>query len=377
MKFRKDKNVVNKAYKFLIQPNDEQKIMFGKTFGCCRYVWNRMLSDAETSYKDTGKSTIRTPAAYKSEEECKWLSEVDSLALANVQLALNRAYDAFFKKISDFPKYKKKHRAKESYTTNRVNNNIRFENSTLTLPKIKGGIRVIAHRKVIPGGTLKSVTISKSPNGKYYASILFEYPKEENEYTPSAEKSVGLDMSMKELFVSSDGELGDYPRFYRQKQDKIAKEQRKLSHMQPNSKNYAKQQLKIAKLYSKTKNQRSDFLHKLSHSLTLRYDYIFIEDLNMQEMAQNLNLGKSVYDNGWGMFTFMLNYKLKNKGGRLIKIDKWFPSSKTCSVCGHKHKSLTLADRIFICPECGNLIDRDYQAALNIKKEGLRVLTAA
>lgn len=377
MKFRKSDNVENIAYKFLIKPNDEQKIMLCKTFGCCRYVWNRMLADADTSYKETGKSEFKTPAFYKKDKDCTWLSEVDSLALANVQLALKRAYDAFFRGNCGFPKFKKKHESKDSYTTNFVNGNIRFVQGKLTLPKIKESIRVQHHRAVKPGGQLKSVTVSKEPNGNYYASLLYEYPKQENDYTPDINKSVGLDMSMKELYISSDGELGDYPRFYRQKQSKLAREQRRLSHMQKKSKNYVKQQIKIAKLHSKIKNQRSDFLHKTSRSLANRYDQIFIEDLDMQAMSQSLNLGKSVYDNGWGMFTAMLDYKLKNKGGKLIKIDKWFPSSKTCSVCGHKHESLTLSDRIFVCPHCNNIIDRDYQAANNILKEGLRMLSAS
>ena len=226
------------------------------------------------------------------------------------------------------------------------------------------------------GGKLKSVTITKEPNGKYYASILFEYEAIRVDYSPNMECAVGLDMSMQELFVSSDGELGDYPHFFRKMQNRLAIEQLKLSHMKRGSNNYVKQQIKVAKLHAKVKHQRENFLHHVSKFLAERYDIVCIEDLDMRAMSQCLNLGKSVMDNGWGMFVNMLAYKLKERGKLLIKIDKWFPSSKTCSACGHKHDSLTLNDRIFICPQCGNTIDRDLQAAKNILKEGLRICEA-
>lgn len=371
---RKNSNVTNKAYRFLIQPNDEQKIFFAKTFGCCRYIWNRMLSDRKTSYEATGITEKLNPAYYKNDPACTWLSEVDSLALANVQLALENAYSAFFKGKRGYPKFKKKYKCSNSYTTNAVNGNIKFSDDTLVLPKIKSSIKVVCHRTVKPGGKLKSVTVTLEPSGRYYASLLFEYPKEDMSYVPDTDKIVGLDMSMAELFISSDNEYGDYPRFYRQVQARIAKEQRKLSHMKHKSNNYVKQQKKIASLYAKTKHQRTDFLHKASRKLVNKYDFIFVEDLNMRAMAQTLNLGKSVCDNGWGMFVNMLDYKLKEKGGMLIKIDRWFPSSKLCSCCGNVNSNLTLKDRTYICPVCGNVINRDYQAALNIKEEGLRIL---
>lgn len=377
MKMRKNQNVTNKAYRFRIEPDAEQKVLLAKTFGCCRYLWNRMLSDKQEYYKETGLMLDVTPAKYKQDPECSWLSEVDCYALQNVQLNLNQAYKTFFAGEAGFPKFKKKNVSKNSYTTNLSHGNISLDGNLLKLPKFKKPIKTIVHRTVKVDGKLKSVTVTQEPNGNYYASLLYEYPKEEITHSIDKSKAVGLDMSMKELYVSSDGEFGNYPRFYRQTEKRIAREQRKLSHMQQNSKNYEKQRKKIAKLHAKTKRQRSDFLHKASHSLVNQYDIICVEDLNMRAMSQSLNLGKSVCDNGWGMFTTMLDYKLKEKGGKLIKIDKWFPSSKTCSACGCKNDELALKDRIFVCPVCGNTADRDLQAAYNILTEGLRVYSVS
>lgn len=369
---RKNSDVDNKAYRFLIKPTREQEEYFDKCFGCCRFIWNKMLADKQAYYKLTGRNLDITPAYYKNKLNIYWLKDIDALALTNVQLNLDKAYKSFFKGESGYPKFKKKYKCKDSFTTNLVNGNISFENKLLTIPKLDKPIKVVPHRTFKEGGILKRVTITREPNGNYYASLMFEYPKEEKLYVPNINNSVGLDMSMKELYVSSNGEYGNYPRFYRQKQDRIAKEQHKLSKMKYKSKNYIKQQKKVAKLHAKTKHQREDFLHKVSRNLVNKYDYIFVEDLNMQAMSQTLNLGKSVSDNGWGMFVNMLDYKLYEKGGKLIKIDKWYPSSKTCSKCGHKNDNLTLNDRTFICPECGFTIDRDFQAAINIRNEGLR-----
>lgn len=371
---RKNANVDNKAYRFRIEPDAEQQVFFAKTFGCCRYVWNRMLADRKKYYEETGKTLKNTPAAYKKDPACPWLLEIDSLAFANVQLHLDGAYDSFFKGNSGLPKFKKKNISRESYTTNMVGDNIKLNGDMLKLPKLQTPVKVVMHRPIKQGGKIKSVTITKEPDGKYYASILFEYAKEEKPMQIDADKAVGLDMSMKELFVSSDGELGNCPHFYRLSEERLAKEQHKLSRMKYKSANYMRQQKKISALHAKTKHQRSDFLHKLSRDLVDRYDIICIEDLDMKAMSQALNFGKSVHDNGWGMFTRMLEYKLTEKGGTLVKIDKWFPSSKTCSQCGHKHDSLTLADRVYVCPKCGNIIDRDLQAAINIKREGLRIV---
>jgi len=370
---------VNKAYKFRLKPNKEQEVLLNKTFGCARFVYNKMLAERKEIYEihkenkeELKKQKLPTPAKYKTEFE--WLKEVDSLALANAQMNLQKAYSNFFrdKKIG-FPKFKCKHRNKESYTTNNQGGNIRIEGNKIKLPKL-GFVKLIQHRE-IKGEEIKSCTLSKSPTGKYYISILVEYKKD----TPKTEPKniLGLDMDMKELFTDSQGNKAAYPRFYRKSQDKLNKGQRKLSKCVKGSSNRNKQRKKVAKIHEKIANQRKDFLHKLSRILADNFDMICIEDLNMKAMSQCLNLGKSVCDNGWGMFTTFLSYKLEEAGKYLVKVDKWFPSSKICSACGHVKEELSLSERIWTCVECGTIHDRDYNAAKNILAEGMRTAGTA
>ena len=186
-------------------------------------------------------------------------------------------------------------------------------------------------------------------------------------------KCIGLDMKMNGLYMDNEGHCPDMPSFFRLMEKKIGRQQRILSHMKSGSKNYNRQKQKIAKLYAKIKHQRKDYLDKLSTSLTDEYDLICLEDLNMHAISRSLSFGKSVSDNGWGMFTRMLQYKAERKGKYVIKVNRFFPSSKTCSVCGYVHKELQLSDRTYVCPECGNIMDRDYQATCNILKEELHI----
>ena len=321
---------MNKAYKFRIYPNSEQQVLFGKTFGCVRFIYNKMLEDKITHYETTKRNLKTTPAQYKSEFE--WLREVDSLALANAQLHLEAAYKNFFRdKGTGFPKFKSKHSGHNSYTTNLVNGNIELGGGYVKLPKA-GKVRVKQHRQVPKDYVLKAVTVSKSPTGKYHVSMLYEY--EANVQPVQPENIAGLDFSMQELYVSSDGETPKYPRFYRQAQERLAKEQRKLSGRKKGGKNREKQKLKVARLHEKIANQRKDFLHKQSKQIANAYDAVAIEDLDMKGMSQALNFGKSVADNGWGMFTGFLGYKLTEQGKNLVKIGKYFPSSRLCHVCG-------------------------------------------
>lgn len=360
---------MNKAFKFRMYPNAEQKVLFAKTFGCVRFIYNKMLSD-KIDYYNANKSKLNnTPAQYKVKFE--WLKEVDSLALANAQLNLQSAYNNFFKNPKvGFPKFKSKHKNRNSYTTNNQKGSIGILDSHIKLPKV-GFVRIKQHRIIPDNYVLKSATISQTPTGKYYVSVLFEYESQIQKVEPAT--FVGLDFSMKELYVSSDGKTPNYPRYYRQMLDKLKRECRKLSLMTKGSNNRNKQRIKVAKLHEKIANQRLDFLHKQSRQITNAYDLVCIEDLNMQAMSQALKFGKSVADNGWGMFVNMLTYKLCEQGKQLVKIDKWFPSSKTCSVCGCKKDELSLSERTYIC-DCGNILDRDINAAINIKNEGIRML---
>lgn len=220
---------------------------------------------------------------------------------------------------------------------------------------------------------LKKNTVSQTPTGKYYVSILFEYENQVQNKVPQS--FLGLDYAMHGLYKDSNGKEAKYPDYYRQAEKKLKREQRKLSKMEKGSKNRKKQRIKVAKIYEKISNQRKDFLHKQSRQIANAYDCVCIEDLDMMALAKSLHFGKSVYDNGWGMFTIFLKYKLEEQGKRLIKVDKFFASSQICSCCGYKNKDIKdLSIRVWDCPNCGTHHDRDVNAAINIKNEGMRII---
>lgn len=300
---------------------------------------------------------------------------MDSIALQQALRHLDEAFQSFFTlQGNGYPRYKSKKENDRSYTTNCVNGNIELSNGYIKLPKI-GKVKIKQHRKIPDSYILKSVTVKQTPTGKYYVSILFKYEKQvQNKELLSF---LGLDYSMHELYKDSNGNEPAYPRYYRSAEKKLAKEQRKLSHMQKGSSNRNKQRIKVAKLHEKVADQRKDFLHKVSRQIANAYDCICIEDLNMKAMSRSLHFGKSVSDNGWGMFTLFLKYKLEEQGKRLIRVDKFFASSQTCSVCGYKNNATKdLSIREWDCPQCGTHHDRDVNAAINIKNEGMRMLLA-
>ena len=363
----------NKAFKFRLLPNKEQAVLLAKTFGCVRFVYNKMLAERKETYEKfkDDKETLKkkkfpTPAKYKG--EFPFLKEVDSLALANAQINLQTAYKNFFDGNAEFPKFKNR-KAKQSYTTNLVNGNIELKDGHIKLPKLKL-VKIKQHREIPENYRLKSCNISRTKSGKYYVSVLTEYKKEIQPKT--IENVVGLDFAMTELYVSSENEKANYPRYYRVMSEKLAKEQRILSKRKKGSARWNKQRLVVAKLHEKVANQRMNFLHHKSKELASNFDAVVIEDLNMKGMSQALHFGKSVHDNGWGMFTTFLAYKLKEQGKQLVKIDKWFPSTKKCSCCGAE-KPMKLSERTYRC-SCGYVADRDYNSAINIKNEGLRLL---
>ncbi|WP_018395765.1 RNA-guided endonuclease TnpB family protein [Bacillus sp. 37MA] len=366
----------NKAYKFRLYPTEEQAYLMRKTFGCVRFVYNKMLAERKEMYEkykdnkeELKKQKLPTPAKYKAEFE--WLKEVDSLALANAQLNLQTAYKNFFSRQNDFPAFKCK-KDRKSYTTNRVNGNIMLFNGHIKLPKLKM-VRIKQHREIPQDHIIKSCTISMTPTGKYYVSILTEYEKEIVQ--KEVETVVGLDFAMVELYVSSEDEKANYPRFYRQMLDQLAKAQRVLARRVKGSQRWNKQRIHVAKWHEKVANLRKNFLHHKSKELATNFDVVAIEDLNMKGMSQALNFGKSVADNGWGMFTTFLAYKLQEQGKQLVKIDKWFPSTKTCSNCGNT-KDIPMSERTYEC-SCGLKIGRDHNSAINIKNEAIRLLALA
>jgi putative transposase len=357
-----------KAYKFRLYPTEEQKNKINQTIGCARFIYNKMLEDKINYYNKNKKSLNNTPAQYK--EEYEWLKDVDSQALSQSHQDLNSAYRNFFRKNSKYPKFKKKG-VKDTYRSCVVNNNIRIEDEYLKLPKI-GLVEIRMERKLPKGAVIKNVTVSKTKTNKYFASIQFEYEKEVEQVQPKS--YFGLDFAMSDFYVDSEGIKGNYPKFFRKSQEKLAKEQRKLSRMVKGSNNYNKQKRKVAKVYEKIANQRKDFLHKTSRKIANSYDVVCVEDLNMKAMSQTFKFGKSVHDNGWGMFVQMLRYKLKESGKYLIIADKFFPSTKQCSACHNKKDEILLSERTYKCSSCGLEIDRDLNAALNLKQYAVKSL---
>lgn len=358
-----------KAYKFRLYPNEEQKQFFEQNFGNVRFIYNKMLHDKIEYYKKTKKMLHNTPAQYK--EEFEFLKLSDSLALSNAQLDLQKAYKNFFRKKSKFPKFKTKHRSENSYKTNNQKGTIYINGKYINLPKI-GLVEIRMERQLPEGSTIKNVTISRTRTNKYFAAINFEYEKEVEKVEP--ETYLGLDFAMSDFYVDSEGNKGNYPKFFRNSQEKLAKEQRKLSRMVKGSNNYNKQKVKIAKVHEKIANQRKDFLHKTSRKKANSYDVICVEDLNMKAMSQTFKFSKSVHDNGWGMFVHMLEYKLEEMGKQLVVADKFFPSTKQCSSCSHKKDEMPLSERTYECESCGLKIDRDLNAALNLKQYGISKL---
>lgn len=353
-------------------PTKEQETFFTNTFGCCRFIYNKMLEDKIKHYELTGETLKNYPSQYK--EKYPFLKDIDSYALIGAQNALQTAYDNFFKKRAGLPKFKSKRKSKQSYTTyTNGYNNIRVENNHIRLPKI-GFVKIKYHRPIPEEYKIKNATITKNPSGKYYVSVCAEYEYEYPTPILNKDNSIGLDYSSPDFYVDNQDKKPNYLKYFRKAEEKLAREQRKLDKMVYGSHNYKKQRIKVAKCHEKIFNQRQDWLHKLSYCFAENYDYVFVEDLNLLEMAQKPHLGKATNDNGFGMFREMLSYKMKDRGKIFHKIDKWYPSSKTCHHCGYIKEDLTLDDRKWICPECHNIIDRDWNSAINILNQGFKEL---
>ena len=366
---------MNKAIKYRLYPTIEQCTMFAKTFGCCRKVYNLMLADKIDGYNKTGKFPAVTPAKYK--KDYPYLKEVDSLALANVQLNLQSAFRNCFSKTrkskNGFPKFKSSKHSRKAYTTNNQKGSVTIIGNTIKLPKI-GLVKTKIHRVPEVNWVVKSATISQDSDGKFYASVLFEF--EENIQTiPVSDNAIGLDYKSDGLYMDSNKHVGTNHKYYRKSHDKLAKAQRKLKHKTIGSNNYNKQQQRIAKIHKHIANRRLDNLHKKSTEIANQYDVVCVETLNMKSLSnKGFGNGKATLDNGYGMFLNMLEYKLHDRGKHFVKVDKWFPSSQICSCCGQIQK-LSLSEKTYKC-DCGLTIDRDYNAAINIKNEGLRILRA-
>ena len=356
------------AYKYRIYPNTEQKEFFAKCFGCVRFFYNKSLSDMNEIYKSTGKFKNITPASYK--EDYSFLKEVDSLALSNAQLNRNTAFKSFFSHKSSFPKFKSK-RNDQSYTTNNQGR-VKFSsnNRYISIPKCSR-IRIKKHRDFI--GTIKSITVSRTTDNKYYISLLVE---EENKPKKPTDGMIGLDLGIKDLIVDSNGKKYKNHKYLTKSQNKLAKEQRKLSKMVKGSNNRNKQRIKVARLHKKIQNQRNDYLHKLSRKIIDENQVIALEDLKVKDMEHKNKLARNITDASWSRLVSMLIYKANWYGRKVIKVPNNYPSSQLCSVCGYQNsitKSLNI--RKWVCPECGSIHDRDINAAKNILSKGIETLT--
>lgn len=395
----------NISWKYRLYPTSSQKVLFTKTFGCCRKVYNLMLYDKIDGYRKTKKFPNVTPAKYKKMEEYSYLKEVDSLALANVQMQLQKAFKNCFcktyKKNCNFPKYKSRKTSKNSYTTNNLhstnlyNGTVCFAGNGIRLPKV-GIVKATIHRMPKEEWKIKSATITMEKDGKYYISILFEYEAKHLSFIEATdENTIGIDYKSDGLYVDSNGNKATIEcKWYRKAQRKRTRQQRNLtrkiqSHIigydgkKPifdksmfECKNIQKNREKLAKLERKVSNQRKDALHKESTKITNLYDFICVESLNMNALAnKGFGNGKATLDNGYGLFLSMLEYKLERKGGNLVKVEWHYPSSQLCNCCNFQyHPIKDLSIRKWTCPNCGAFHDRDVNAAKNIKKRGLEIM---
>lgn len=376
-----------KAYKFRLYPTEEQELFFAQSFGCVRKVYNLMLNDRKKAYEEvkndsSKKMVFPTPAKYK--EEFPFLKEVDSLALANAQLNLDKAYKNFFRdKSVGFPRFKSKKNPVQSYTTNNQNGTVALlDNKFIKLPKLKSLVRIQLHRQ--PKGMIKAATISRYSSGKYYISLLC---KEEVKELPKTNSAIGIDLGITDFAILSDSQKIDNNKFTSKMEKKLKREQRKLSRRALlvkqkginlfEARNYQKQKRKVARLHEKVMNQRTDFLNKLSTEIIKNHDIICIEDLNTKGMLRNHKLAKSISDVSWSSFVTKLQYKADWYGREIIKVDKWFPSSQICSECRHKDGKKSLKIREWTCPICHTHHDRDINASINILTEGLRIQALA
>jgi putative transposase len=368
--------VLHKAVQVRLYPSKEQETLLAQAFGCARWWWNYALNKSIDTYKETGKGLGQSALNallpnLKKAEDTKWLANCYSQVLQATTLNLTTAYKNFFDKRAGFPKFKSKH-GKQSI---QYPQNVKIVDGNVKLPGNIGIVKAKIHRLV--EGKIKTCTVVKTPSGKYFASILTEL--EGDAPTITFGKIYGVDLGLKHFAVVTDGEKVskyDNPKHITKHEKNLKRKQKKLARKQKGSNSRNKYRKVVAKVYEQVSNSRQDFLHKLSYKLVSDSQAVIVENLHVKGMVRNHKLAKAISDAGWGTFTNFLSYKLERKGARLVEIDRWFPSSKLCSNCFYQVSEMPLDVREWTCPHCGTHHDRDGNAAINIRAEGIRWLLA-
>ena len=366
---------IQRGLKYRIYPTDEQTVLINKTLGCARFVFNHFLGIRQDEWKYNHKSvqykdTNAMLTDLKRRPEYSWLNEVDSMALQQSLRDLQRAYDNFFAKRAKYPRFKSKHHHTQSYRSQCVTNNIRVEGNGIKLPKL-GIVKIKLSRPVV--GVISNATITRTAGNKYYVSLCVSY---EAELFPNEGSIVGIDVGVKDFYADSNGAIEPNPRYFNKYQRKLAREQRRLARKMNGSSRRERQRVRVARLHEKITNVRADHHHKISTRLAKENQIVVVEDLKIKNMVKNKHLSKAISDVAWYKFFTMLEYKLAERGGQLIKVPTFYPSSQTCNVCGYKNPIVkNLAVRDWECPECGTYHEnRDLNAAINIKEKGLAIL---
>ena len=360
---------MNKGVKFRIYPNKEQENLILQTFGCCRLIYNKGLDMRNKAYKNGEKTNYTQTSAMltslKKDNNFEFLKLVDSISLQQSLRDLDRAYQNFFKKRAKFPQFKSKHNNHQSYRTLNQGNNISIVDNYLKLPKL-GYVKVKQSMEV---DHINNVTIEKTPTGKYYAVLNVDF---EPEFKQNNDKSIGIDVGLKEFYTDSNDDKVDNPKYLEKSEKKLKREQRRLSRKQKGSKNRNKQRIRVARVHEKVTNQRNDFLQKESTKLVRENQTIAIEDLNVRGMMHNHRLARAILSVSWSKFFTMLEYKATWYGNTIIRVPTFYPSSQTCSNCGMGNSLVKkLSVRKWECPFCHTVHDRDYNAAINILTKGL------
>ena len=357
-----------------LYPTPEQEALFQKTFGCCRYIWNRMLSDHERFYSETGAHFIPTPAKYK--KEAPFLKEVDNQALIQEHNKLSQAFRNFFRNPAAFgyPRFKRKKDGRDRFT---ACNHVMGESATICITQnavrmTKAGlVRAKFPRRPRSGWRLTRITVERTKTGRYYGCLLFACPVHKPEpVEPTAERTIGLKYSVSHFYVTDGGAAADPPRWLKQSQEKLAAIQQKLSRLQPGSRNYQEQVQTYRLLHERIANQRRDFLHKESRRIANAWDAVCIRGDSLRAISGALGSGE-VLNSGFGMFRELLRYKLERQGKQLLEVDRFVPTTKVCSACGAVTESIPPKAQRWICPVCGAEHRRGVNAAVNIKAKGL------